>query len=192
MDIFLVVLRILMLIIGSLAVCLFVVTQAYRQLPEGKTLFRMSDFIYAAIISFLFAVGSDSYWGLLAGLAVFVIRALCVSLFKTKLLTNNGFWMEVKWLKLEPKGFKMPPEMLAEIAKIPGDKHFILPRIVSLWFAKYFMNNMRKKAPKTGSDAQQMQALQMIEGMVVKVTAMQAGKSERLSLPFGVLQVSRR
>ncbi|MEY4065083.1 MAG: hypothetical protein RIR26_1291, partial [Pseudomonadota bacterium] len=78
--------------------------------------------------------------------------------------------------------------------RLPGDQHILVPRHIGVWAVKYFMKSLRKnasKAPVPMKAGQQQQAFEMVEKLGGSIIRLEKGKSEQLSLPFGVLKVTR-
>ncbi len=197
MDIVYLVLRGLLLTLGIIIVVIHMALQLYRGLPSKPFSFKAYDWAAIGITSFLFGIGCNSYWGLLAGLVPGLWKVGCGIFLQAPKLKGSGRWMEVRWQKMTPKGFNLPREMMAELSRLPTDKHFLVPRFVSLLFIRYFMKNMKSNAskqfanlPKKGK-GQEAQALGMIEDMVSNIAKLEGGRTEQVSLPFGVLKVTR-
>ena len=193
MDIFYIILRSLMVAVALFMAVTYVIMQLWQKVPSLSFQLKPYDSITYGLVGFLCGVGFNNYWALLAFAPLLLIKFLSSKQLQKNKLRGSGRWMEVQWQKLTPKGFNIPKQMATELQRLPGDTHFIVPRIASLWAMKYFMKSMRKNSNKIPANmrGQEAQAFEMIEKMAQNITRLDAGKTEQLSLPFGVLKVTR-
>jgi hypothetical protein len=101
--------------------------------------------------------------------------------------------MEIQWQKMTPRGFQMPREAMTQIQRLPGDQHFILPRFASLWAVNYFTGALRKNTAKLPQNmkGQEAMALDLVERMATNIKRLEAGRTEKIDLPFGMLKITR-
>lgn len=193
MDIVLIVLRILLMTFGLVVSFFYILAQMWQKLPAPKFALKMSDYLTYGAVGFCFGLGLNNNYALLAFLPLLLWKVLASSLFSKNKVAGKGRWMEVQWQRFSPRGFRMPQEAVEQIKRLPGDTHFLIPRFVSLWAVKYFMKNMRKNTHKMPAQmrGQEHQAMDMLEGIARNVSRMDAGKTEKLSLPFGELKITR-
>lgn len=193
MDLFYLVVRILLLTLGSLLGVIYLLMQFWQKVPATKLKFKPYDYVTFALVAFLFGIGANNYWGLAAFVPLVLWKLVAGQFIQKSRLTGSGRWMEVQWMKLLPKGFNIPREMASELQKIPGDTHFIVPRFVSLWAVRYFVKAMRKNSGRmpTNMKGQEAQAFHLVESMAGNISKLGAGKTESVSLPFGILKITR-
>ncbi len=194
MDIFLMILRTFMLTVASLMALVYILIQFWRPVPSEGVQFKGRDYFFYAAVSFLFGMGLDNGWGLLAFVPLVLIHVFfCVFVSKNK-VHGRGRWMEIEWKKLTPKGFNLPNEMKQELGRLPRDVHFLFPRFASLWAVRFVVRSMKKnasKVPQRYNANKQADAMGMIETTARNIGRLDTGKSEKMSLPFGVLKITR-
>ena len=193
MDIFYMVMRVLLVVIASSIAIIYAVLQLWQRIPSLAMQFKSSDFIIYSVVGFLFGVGTNTYWGLGAFVPLILIKFLSHKLIAKNKVRGSGRWMEVEWRKFTPRGFQLPKEALDQIQKIPGNTHVLVPRFVSLFAVKYLISMIRKNAGKVPAHmrGQEDQAFSMIERMGANVRSLGTGKTEKMSLPFGELKITR-
>jgi hypothetical protein len=154
------------------------------------------------VVSFLFGFGTNSYFGLLSFLPLFIFKFVCYKTLVVQNLKKSGFWIEVEWKKLSPKGFErnVPKHILNEMNKMvqstPRDQHFLIPRIYAILALKIMMRKIKKESTKnlstTGFSAQQQNmGLEQLNALSQALLKLEAGKSEKKDLNIGVLKVTR-
>lgn len=195
MDIVFLILRILLISFAALVGGVYALAHLWRRVPAPKLEFKAYDYIVYGFTGFAFGLGLNNYWGLLAFVPLLLWK-LSTGVFVSKSkVVGKGSWMEVEWQRFSPRGFRMPAEAVEQIKRLPNDTHFIVPRSFSLLAIKLFMKNVRKNMGKMGNmpqmRGQEQQALDMIETIARNVTRLDKGKSEKLSLPFGELKITR-
>lgn len=194
MEIFLLVVKILLATVATLMGIVFLVFQLWQRIPAAGIKFKAQDYISFGAVSLLFALAMNSYWGLLACLPMVVAKLASQFFIQKNKVRGSGRWMEVQWTKMTPRGFQIPPQLKSELQRLPGDQHILVPRRIGVWAVKYFMKSLRKnasKAPVPMKAGQQQQAFDMVEKLGGSIIRLEQGKSEQLSLPFGVLKVTR-
>lgn len=193
MEIFYIVVRSFLIAFGALLASVYIVMQLWQKVPTAGFQLKPYDTVTYGLVGFLFGVGLNSYWGLLAFVPLLLAKLLNAKLLQKNRLRGSGRWMEIQWMKMTPKGFQLPAQMAQELQRLPGDTHFIVPRFVSLWAVKFFVKSVRKNADKVPANmrGQEAQAFEMLERMAVNIGRLDAGKTEQLSLPFGLLKITR-
>jgi hypothetical protein len=196
MEIFLIAVRSLLMVFGTLLAVLYVLGNMWQKVPSERLKLKTLDVALFAVVACLFGFGLNSYWGLLAFLPMIGAKVLLHRHIEKKRLRGKGRWVEVHWQKMTPRGFQFPREMVAQIQKIPGDQHFILPRFAGLWAINYFIKSFRKNAGKMAvqmraSGGQEGEALAQFEKMAANIKRLESGRTENLNFPFGVLKITR-
>jgi hypothetical protein len=194
MEIFLIAVRSLLMVVATLLVVVYVFGNMWKKLPSEPLKLKVLDYALYSVVGALFAFGLNSYWGFLAFLPMILGKVLWHTHIDKNKVRGKGRWMEVQWQKMTPRGFQMPQEARTQIARLPGDQHFIIPRFASLWAVNYFTGALRKNAakmPQMGGAGQQEQAFALIEKMALNIKRLDTGKTEKIDLPFGVLKVTR-
>jgi len=194
MEIFLIAVRSFFMVVATLLLVLYVLGNMWQKVPSERLKLKTLDFVLYAVVASLFAFGLNSYWGLLAAVPMLATKLALHALLEKKRLRGKGRWMEVHWQKMTPRGFQMPKEAMAQIQKLPGDQHFILPRFAGVWAINYFIGAFRKntaKMPMAMKAGHEADALASIEKMVTNVKRLESGRTENINLPFGVLKVTR-
>jgi hypothetical protein len=193
MDIFLALVRGLLVSIALLLSLIYILVQLFQKVPNPPFQLKTYEYILLGVVGFMFALGFDSYYGLLGVVPLVLWKGMAHLQFKKSRLSGKGTWIEMEWRKLTPKGFALPKEMLNEMGKLPGDNHFIIPRFFTLLGLKLVHKNINKSMGKLPPHmkGQEGAAVQMIEGMVLQIKTLDSGKSHTLNLPFGVLKVTR-
>ena len=195
MDIFLLIMRILFLVIASIAAIAYLLAQFFQKMPVSFFGVKTLDYVVFAIVSFIFGFGLNSYLGLLAFIPLYVFKILIKFLiFKWRRALPNGFWVEVSWKKLTPRGFErdVPRQMIEEMNKIPNSVHFFIPRLYFMLGVRYMMKNMQKnQAAGSLSQNQQVQAQQKLNELVDSFINLQPSQTKTQSLPFGIIKVTR-
>lgn len=194
MDIFLLIVRSLMLVLGSLMLVVFMLFQLWQRVPSQGIKFRAQDGITLGAVALIFALGTNSYWGLAAVLPMLLGKLLSQLMIQKNRVRGSGRWIEVQWTKMTPRGFQIPQQLGKELQKLPGDQHVLLPRQVGIWAVKYFLKSVKKnagKGPVPMRAGQQAQAFEMVERLGSNIIKLEKGKTEQVALPFGVLKVTR-
>lgn len=196
MDTLILIFRIIFIVIGSLVALLYLLFQLFQKYPQLKFKLSTIDYVVLIMTSLIFGFGTNSYYGLLAFIPLFLVKILCRALVHPKKLKGSGKWVEVDWRKLTPRGFdrNVPREVLNEMNKMPNDNHFIIPRLYMLIFIKFISKRMGKemgKVPKGVSQNQQQMAMGQFTSLIDSVVKLQPGKTEKRDFPFGVLKVTR-
>lgn len=193
MEIFLLLLRVLLLTIGLLMALVYLALQLWQPIPGRGISLKGRDYFFLTTVAFLFGFGLQNEWGLVAFTPLLAARLASAYLVQKNKVRGKGRWMEIEWRKFTPRGFQLPAQMKNEIGRLPGDVHFLFPRFASLWAVKLFLRSMRKNASKVPQQyqAQQGNAFEMIDRTVRNITRLDTGKTEQMSLPFGVLKVTR-
>lgn len=193
METFLLVIRILMMVVASIVGVFYLLSQFWQRVPQMPFKLKPHDYVVYAVVAFAFGLGLDNYWGLVAFLPLILVKFAMHFLISKNRVAGGGRWMEVQWQRFTPRGFNMPRDAMQQIGKLPSDAHFLLPRFVSLLAVKMFMKTVRKnmgKAP-VPMRGQETQAMDMVESIARNITRLDSGKTEKLSLPFGELKVTR-
>jgi hypothetical protein len=194
MEIFLLIVRSLMLVLGSLMLVVFMLFQLWQRVPSQGIKFRAQDGITLGAVALIFALGTNSYWGLAAVVPMLLGKLLSQLLIQKNRVRGSGRWIEVQWTKMTPRGFQIPQQLGKELQKLPGDQHVLLPRQVGIWAVKYFLKSVKKnagKGPVPMRAGQQAQAFEMVERLGSNIIKLEKGKTEQVALPFGVLKVTR-
>ena len=197
MDIFILILRILFLVMGSLIALLYFLFQFYQKVDKPLWSLSTADYFIFAIIALLFGFGTNSYIGLGAFLPLLLLKYLCRFFITPKHLSGSGRWIEVNWKRLIPKGYDrvLPAAMLNEMNKMPKDAHFIIPKLyfsIFIYFIrKKMMGGPAKMQGMKMSAAQQNMAMAQFSSIIDSLTKLRPGQSENKNFPFGVLKVTR-
>ena len=128
---FLLIIKILLVTLATLLCLLYMAVQFFQKLPAKPWVLGWHDYGVYILAAFIFGFGTDSYWGLLSFLPLWGLKVLCGYGTRCRALKPQGWWVEVDWHKLMPKGFGMavPPQLQSEMSRIPDTMHCILP-----WF----------------------------------------------------------
>ncbi|MEN9826042.1 MAG: hypothetical protein RI953_1787 [Pseudomonadota bacterium] len=194
MEIFLVILRSLMVLAGALMLITFLLFQLWQRIPTEGIKFKAQDFITLGAVGLIFALGTNSYWGLLVIGPMLLGKVLSQAMIQKNKVRGSGRWIEVQWTKMTPRGFQIPQQLSKELQRLPGDQHLLLPRQVGIWAVKYFLKSVKKnanKGPVPMKTGQQAQAFEMVERLGGNIIRLEKGKTEQVALPFGVLKVTR-
>jgi hypothetical protein len=194
MEIVALIFKSLLGVVAVLIAILFLAFQLWQRIPSQGIKFKAQDLVGMGIVATLLSLATNSYWGLTAVAPMLFAKILSQFLIQKNKVRGSGRWMEVQWTKMTPRGFQIPTQLQAELQRLPGDQHILLPRRVSLWAVKYFLKSIRKnasKAPVPMRANQQAQAFDMVEKMGNNIMKLEKGKTEQVSLPFGVLKVTR-
>lgn len=194
MEIFLLIVRSLMILLGSLMLVTFLLFQLWQRVPSEGIKFKAQDWITFGAIALVFALGTNSYWGLLVVAPMLLGKLLSQLLIQKNRVRGSGRWIEVQWTKMTPRGFQIPQQLSKELQKLPGDQHVLIPRQVGIWAVKYFLKSVKKnasKGPVPMKAGQQAQAFEMVERLSSNIIKLEKGKTEQVALPFGVLKVTR-
>jgi hypothetical protein len=194
MDIFLLIIRSLMILVGSLMLITFLIFQLWQRIPSAGLSFKTQDIIAFCAIGLIFALGANSYFGLLVLVPMFLCKLLSQWMIQKNRVRGSGRWIEVQWTKMTPRGFQMPQQLTKELQRLPGDQHILLPRQIGVWAVKYFLRSVKKNAAKSPvpmKAGQQAQAFEMVERLGNNIIKLEKGKTEQVALPFGVLKVTR-
>lgn len=193
MDTFLFIVRILMMIAASVIAVTYLIAQMWQRVPQMPLGFKFYDYIVYGIVGFAFGLGLNNHWALLSFAPLLLAKIVSHFSISKNRVIGSGRWMEIQWQRFTPRGFKMPQEAMQQIGRLPSDAHFVIPRFVSLIAVKMFMKTVRKnmgKAPTT-MRGQETQAMDMVEGIARNILRLDKGRTEKLSLPFGELKVTR-
>jgi hypothetical protein len=193
MDIFLIILRTLLLTIGALMAAIYFALQLWQPIPSRGIALKGRDYFFLTVVAFLFGFGLNNELALLAFIPLLLARVLSAYFLQKNKLHGKGRWMEIEWRKFTPKGFQMPKNMQSEISKLPGDVHFVFPRFASLWAVKFVVRSIKKNASKVPQqyNGQQGSAVDMIDRTAKNIAKLDKGKTEQMSLPFGLLRITR-
>ena len=193
MEIFLLLLRVLLLTIGLLMGTVYCALQLWQPVPSRGIALKGRDYFFMTVVAFLFGFGLQNEWGLLAFVPLLLARLASAHFVQKNRVHGKGRWMEVEWRKFTPRGFQMPSQMKSEISRLPGDVHFLFPRFASLLAIKLFVRSMRKNASRVPRQyhAQQGDAFELIDRTARNITRLDTGRSEQMNLPFGILKVTR-
>lgn len=185
--------KILLVTLGSVLGIVYLLAQMWQKVPSAGLKFRTYDYVMYGLIGFCFGVGLDRPEGLLAFVPLLLTKVFASLLIAKNRVAGKGRWVEVKWQKFTPRGFKLPSDVNSQLSRLPGDTHFIVPRFVSVLAVKVIMRSMKKNASKVPVQykAQQDQAFGMIEQTARNIMRLDKGLSEKLSLPFGELKITR-
>ena len=200
MDTVILVFRILFLVIGSLTGIIYMLLQFYQKLPALALKLSTADYIVYSIVALIFGFGTNSYIGLAAFVPLLIIKFICKKLISPNNLKGSGFWMEIDWKKLTPRGFErnVPKHILDEMNKMinstPKDTHFIIPRIYAIIAVHFMLRKMKKesnKMPKGFTAQQQNMGMEQFTGLAQNILKLEKGKSEKKDLNIGILKISR-
>ena len=194
MELFLTILRTLMLTVAALMAIVYVLLQAWQPVPGRGFALKGRDLFFYFVVAFLAGFGTNNEWGLLAFAPLLLARYLSATFVQKNKIRGSGRWMEVEWRKFTPKGYNIPQEMMRELGRIPADIHFLFPRFASMWAVKFAVRSLRKnasKVPQTYNASRQNEAFEMIERTARNIAKLDTGRTEQLSLPFGVLKITR-
>jgi len=194
MEIFLLIVRSLMILLGSVMLIAFMLFQLWQRVPSEGIKFKVQDWIGLGAVGLVFALGTNSYWGLCAAVPMLLAKVLSQLIIQKNRVRGSGRWIEVQWTKMTPRGFQIPQQLSKELQKLPTDQHVLIPRQVGIWAVKYFLKSVKKnagKGPVPMKAGQQAQAFEMVERLGSKIIKLEPGKTEQLALPFGVLKVTR-
>ncbi len=196
MTTFFIILRITFIVLASLVALVYILAQFYQKVSTKKIAFTTKDYVVFFTVSFIFGFGTNSYFGLLVFLPLLLISVLCQFWVRPEKIRGSGYWIEVHWKKLTPKGFgsKIPAFMLQELNKIPKDTHFVIPHLyfsIAIRFIRYKMKSTPGQMPKGVSLNQQQFAMGQFHEIIERMALMGPGMTEKKDFPFGVLRVSR-
>lgn len=196
MDTFILIMRILFIVLGSLVSLAYILFQLFQKLPSNKFKLGTADYVVIIVVALIFGFGTNSYFGLLAFIPLLLIKFICKFSLQPNRLQGSGRWVEVDWRKLTPRGFErnVPKAILDEMNKMPKDNHFVIPRLYMLIFVKFMTRRMGKdagKMPAGVSQSQQQMAMGQFNSIIESITKLQPGKTEKKDFPFGVLKVTR-
>jgi hypothetical protein len=193
MELFLIGLRSLLMVIGTLMVLLYVVGNLWKKLPAEAFKFKTHDWVMFGVVAAMFAFGTNSYWGFLACVPMILVKIVFHTWIQKNRVRGSGRWMEVQWTKMTPRGFQMPKDAMSQIQKLPGDQHIMVPRFASIMAVNFFAKNMRKNVDKmpTQMKGQQDLAFGMVDKITANVKRLESGKTEKIDLPFGMLKITR-
>lgn len=194
MEIFVIVIKVLLAVLATLMALIFLAFQLWQRIPTEGVKFKAQDLVSMGVVALLFALATNSYWGLLAFAPMLLTKVASQFFIQKNKVRGSGRWIEVQWTKMTPRGFQIPEQLKSELKRLPGDQHILLPRRVGLWAVKYFLKSVRKnasKGPIPMKAGQQDQAFEMVERLGSNIIRLDKGKTEQVALPFGVLKVTR-
>lgn len=197
MDTFLLILRILFLVIGSLVALVYILFQFYQKINKPIMSLSTADYLIYAVVALLFGFGTNSYIGLAAFVPLLLLKFVCRFFLTPKKLSGSGRWMEIDWKRLTPKGYErvLPAAMLSEMNKMPKDAHFVIPKLyfnIFIYFIrKKIMGEAGKMKGMNVSAAQQNLAMNQFSGIIDSFTKLNPGQTEYKNFPFGILKVTR-
>ena len=200
MDIVILVFRILFFVIGSLTAIVYLLLQFYQKVPKVTFKLATADYIVYSVISLIFGFGTNSYYGLAAFIPLLLIKYLSHKLISPGKLNGSGFWMEIDWKKLTPRGFEknVPKHILDEMNKMinstPKDTHFMIPRVYAVIAVHFMLRKMKKessKMPKGLTAQQQNMGMEQFTGLAQSILNLAKGKSEKKDLNIGILKITR-
>ncbi len=193
MEIFLMLLRTLLLTIAGLMSIIYLALQLWQPIPARGISLKGRDYFFLTVVAFLFGFGLNNEFALLAFVPLLTAKLASGYFVQKNKVHGKGRWMEVEWRKFTPKGFQMPSQMKNEIGRLPGDVHFLLPRFASLWAVRLFVRSVRKNASKVPQQykSQQGDAFELIDRTARNISKLDKGKTEQMSLPFGLLKITR-
>lgn len=200
MDTVILVFRILFIVIGSLTGIAYMLVQFYQKLPSSAFKLVTADYIVYSIVALIFGFGTNSYIGLAAFVPLLLMKFICKKMISPDRLRGSGFWMEIDWKKLTPRGYegKVPKHILDEMNKMinstPKDTHFIIPRIYAMIAVRFMLRKMKKesnKMPKGFTAQQQNMGMEQFTGLAQNILKLEKGKSEKKDLNIGILKITR-
>ncbi len=91
------------------------------------------------------------------------------------------------------KSLPLREQVSREVQRLPGDTHLLLPRFVGVWAIKFMLKRAHKEKSKLahGLQGREGEAMTMVDNMANTIIKLLPGKTERLSLAFGVLRITR-
>ena len=200
MEIVILIFRILFFVIGSLTAIVYILLQFYQKVPKLAFNLATADYIVYSVISLIFGFGTNSYYGLAAFIPLLLIKYLSNKFITPEKLNGSGFWMEIDWKKLTPRGFErnVPKHILDEMNKMlnstPKDTHFLIPRIYAINAVRFMLRKMKKESgnmPKGISAQQQNMGMEQFTGLAQNILSLPKGKSEKKDLNIGILKITR-
>ncbi|KAB8027962.1 hypothetical protein [Fluviispira multicolorata] len=192
--------RTLFLVIGSLTGLVYFLLQLYQKMPNEKFKLLTADYIVYSFVALVFGFGTNSYYGLLAFLPLIVMKFISKKFIAPNKLRGSGFWLEIDWKKLTPKGFdrNVPRHILEEMNKMlnstPKDTHFIIPRIYAKIAIYFMMRKMKKETQKmpTGfTNQQKNMGMEQFTSLAQNILKLEPGNTEKKDLNIGILKVTR-
>lgn len=193
------VLRSLSITLAVVAGLLYLLAQMFQPQPSGKFSLKTYDWIVLLSVGLLMALGLNSYWGAALILPLLLWKAAARFVFAVPRVKGKGSWIELRWNKFPPKGFQHLPaatraQLASEVARLPKDTRFIIPRFFALLAVKFLMKKARSDASKANIPqlkGKEKETIGKLEEMAASVTSLAPASSKTFNLPFGVLHISR-
>jgi hypothetical protein len=177
---------------------IYIAAQLFQRIPTAALGLKLYDYIVLGLVALLASLGLNSYWGFLAFIPLLLWKLLAKTLFDRKRIRGKGRWLEVRWCKFPPKGFsnvsrEAIEQLNRELARLPKDTHFVIPRPVGLWVVRYLLKRSKKQTqggiPQLRGREQE--SFQKLEEMANSIVGLEKEKTKTINLPFGVLHISR-
>jgi hypothetical protein len=200
METFVLILRALFMTIGTVLAAIYFLSCLWQRVPQLKFQLKAYDWIAFILMSLIFGIGLNQYWGLLAFLPLLLWKVFTHFRFQKNNVRGKGRWMEVQWNRTTPRGFDLPKQMQSELARLPGNAHILLPRLAFVFALTQGMKVLKKNASKSMNAMQAMpanmrgrenEAFDMLAKTENNMKRLEPGKTEALTLPFGMLKVTR-
>jgi hypothetical protein len=193
MEIFWLVVRSFMIVFAVILSAFYVGGQLWQKLPPLKLQVKPHDYFIGIAVSLLMALGVQEYWGLFAFVPLMIVKYLSSKFISKSRVLGSGRWMEIKWQKFPLRGFQLPQEASKFLGQLPGDTHLLVPRLYSNIALRFLMRSVKKNSNKVPVPykGQEQAAMEMFEGFATRISKLEGGKTEKLSLPFGELKVTR-
>ena len=199
MDIVLLVFRVLFLVIGSLTALVYILFQFYQKLPKESFKIATADYIVYSVAALIYGFGTNTYYGLAAFVPLLLLKYLSFKTITPNKIGGSGFWMEIDWKKLTPKGFErnvprhFQEEMNKAIQNTPKNTHFIIPRLYAILAVRFMLRKMKKEnnLQKGFTAQQQNMGMEQFTALAQNIMNLSAGKSEKKDLNIGILKITR-
>ena len=200
MDTLILIFRILFIIIGSLTAIVYILFQFYQKVPKAAFKLITADYLVYSLVALIFGFGTNSYYGLASFVPLLLLKYATNKSIVPEKLNGSGFWMEIDWKKLTPRGFNrnVPKHILDEMNKMlnstPKDTHFIVPRFYAIIAVKFMLRKMQKESknmPTNFSAQQQNMGMEQINMLAQNILNLSKGKSEKKDFNIGVLKITR-
>jgi len=189
MDTFVLIIRIILLTLACVLSLVYVLLQFYQKIPLKILNLSTADMVFIGTLTFMFGFGFNSYQALLSFVPLYLLKVL-VRLSMKQL--RKGFWMEVSWKKLTPKGFEkeLPRQTLNEMGKMPKSVDFIIPRFYFSIGTKLLLKNLKKQQQGLPINQQRMFS-EKINEILDGFLHLKPYQTKNQSLPFGMIKVHR-
>jgi hypothetical protein len=197
METFVLILRAFFMTLGTVLALVYVLSALWQRVPQLKFQLKAYDWVMYIVMAGVFGIGLNQYWGLLAFLPLLLWKLFTHFQFQKNKVRGSGRWMEVQWSRQTPKGFDIPKNMQSEIQRLPGSAHILLPRFAFLFALTQGMKVLKKNASKSlqtlpqNMRGRETDAFDLLNKTENNMRRLENGKMESLSLPFGILKVTR-